>query len=70
MNVGQIICVKKTSHFLESIEDRKENTERIVNFSDILVNSWNDYPVGDFGKLTFSPDIYDRRIIENCSSIK
>ena len=60
---GQIICVKKTAHF------QKKEKKTLVNYTDIREHTWNDYSVGDVGRLIFSPAVYDMKIIEPCHGI-
>jgi len=60
---GQLICVKKTAYF------QRKFKKTSVTFSEIREHTWNDYSVGDVGRLIFSPAVYDMKIIEPCPSI-
>ena len=60
---GQLICVKKTAYF------QKKFKKTSVTFSEIREHTWNDYSVGDVGRLIFSPAVYDMKIIEPCHGI-
>ena len=63
MKPGQIVCVKKTAHFKKMIR------KTAFNYIDIREHTWNDYSVGDVGRLIFSPAVYDMKIIDLYPSI-
>lgn len=59
MAPGQIICVKKTGNSYEKILKGKKASPQ-----EIRENTWNDYSIGDIGKIIYSPEVYDFKIIE------
>ena len=60
---GQLLCVKKTNH-----EDCMTSNGEILSFSDIRNSTWNDYL--SITIFSFSPEIYDMRIINHATNKK
>ena len=56
---GQIICVKKTAYLGKNVGNEE------ATMPEIRENVWNDYSVGDIGRMIFSPAVYDMKIIES-----